>query len=850
MLQTGVHGATLGGGNDTPMTRDQEQEERRIGTVVAERYHVTELLGVGGMGAVYRAEDAADGGDVALKILRHRLGASDQASARFEREAFVGSKLVHPNCVGVSDFGRCDDGAIFMAMELLTGEPLGDIMTREGRIPWRRALRIARHVLAGLAHAHAEGIVHRDIKPDNIFIAERDGDPHFARILDFGIAKLLDGGPAITQAGVTVGTPEYLSPEQAVGDKLDGRSDLYSLSIVIYEMLTGRTPFRNEVVAKILVAHATHDVPAFAEIAPDLQIPEAVEALVRDGLTKRKADRIASAGDYIARIDQLLALSTDVEPPGLGTVLDGRYRLEALLGRGGMGAVYRASHIALGRPVAIKVLDPRLTDDEDARRRFEREAQATGKLRHPNCVAVTDYGATPDGGRFLVMELAEGLGLADALSTRPQMPVARAVHIVRHVLRGLAHAHTHGLVHRDLKPENIVLVDEAGDRDFAKILDFGLAKMVAGDDRVTRTGVVCGTPRYMAPEQILDRHLDGRVDLYALSTIFFEMLAGRTPFDHTETTGLLKQHLSAPIPRIGDITPGLVIPSAIEDVIRRGLAKRADERQENADAYLAELDRASPPSANETQEISMAEAIDTPPPPRSAATPPPVQARVVTPAPSVSLPPTKKRTSLLDRLPFTRNQLALLSAAAGLTVIVIIISIAVMTSDDDEDEPEAPPPVTEPNDPKGEPLGVTGVDAGIAAAWKTALAGKGDEAAASLRELKKTRAMDPNVAFALGRVYKRLGRPKQTIAAYREAMKLDRQLVSNPFLIRDIVGLLGTKAGWQPASRMLETEIGVPAISALQETAASHKSPRVRKRAAAVLTKLLPAAGGAAPTAP
>src|SRR5262245_25785965 len=167
--------------------------------------------------------------------------------------------------------------------------------------------------------------------------------------------------------------------------------------------------------------------------------------------------------------------------PLLGSVVDGRYRLDRLLGRGGMGCVYAGQHVAIGRPVAIKVLGPDLVSDDHARRRFEREAQASGRLRHANCIGVTDYGALPDGSPYLAMEPGEGRTPEQVLDTENRLSVDRAVRIMRHILRALAHAHAQGLVHRDLKPCNVMLVPEGGDSEFAKLLDFGLARLMAGD---------------------------------------------------------------------------------------------------------------------------------------------------------------------------------------------------------------------------------------------------------------------------------------------------------------------------------------------------------------------------------
>jgi serine/threonine-protein kinase len=292
-----------------------------IGRVLQGRYRVDAKIGAGGMGAVYRGEHVAIGKPVAIKVLHPRLGGSVEAGERFRREAFVGGKIGHANCVAVYDFGETEDGAFYLVMELLGGESLGDVLDREGRLPWRRALHIARHVLRGLGHAHDHGVVHRDIKPDNIFLARTEDDPDLAKLLDFGIAKLVGtGGATITQAGITVGTPAYLSPEQAFGSELDGRSDLYSLSVVLFEMLAGRTPFADRDLMAMLTAHAVADVPRIADVAPEADVPAGVEALVRDGLAKQPGDRVASAADYVARIDELLGRATIATPLPMAAV--------------------------------------------------------------------------------------------------------------------------------------------------------------------------------------------------------------------------------------------------------------------------------------------------------------------------------------------------------------------------------------------------------------------------------------------------------------------------------------------------------------------------------------------------
>jgi len=324
--------------------------EAWIGRVLDGRWRITDLIGAGGMGAVYRVQHATIGKPMAVKVLHARLGSKADFSKRFEREAQVGGKIGHPNCVAVSDFGTLEDGSFYLVMELLTGESLGDVLDREGRLPWRRALHIARHVLRGLGHAHDHGVVHRDIKPGNIFLAHTDDDPDFAKILDFGIAKLVgEAGTTITQAGITVGTPAYLSPEQAFGGELDGRSDLYSLSVVLYEMLTGRTPFADRDIVSMLTAHAVAEPPLMSDLAPDAGIPPQVEALVRHGLGKQPGDRIQSAAEYVALVDDLLGRvpvmsgtyvvpmtgyhhAMETPPPGAVTPLPGPARLPVVSG--------------------------------------------------------------------------------------------------------------------------------------------------------------------------------------------------------------------------------------------------------------------------------------------------------------------------------------------------------------------------------------------------------------------------------------------------------------------------------------------------------------------------------------
>ncbi len=300
-----------------PATADSQIPQ--IGDVLDSRYRITGVLGSGGMGCVYLAEHVSIKRPLALKLLHPEVGEIEEVSRRFEREAFAIGRVDHPNCVNVSDFGKLPDGTLYMVLELLDGVLLFDLLEREGRLDWKRALHIGRHVLSALAYAHDAGITHRDVKPENVILVEQDGDPDFAKILDFGIAKLHDDAKPdvdtglltndhkLTQAGVTIGTPTYIAPEQAYAQPIDGRADLYSLSVMLYEMIAGVPPFDADQVGALLRMHVSAVVPRFGEMAPDVHVPDAVEGLIRRGLEKNPDDRIGSAEEYIDRIDEIVA---------------------------------------------------------------------------------------------------------------------------------------------------------------------------------------------------------------------------------------------------------------------------------------------------------------------------------------------------------------------------------------------------------------------------------------------------------------------------------------------------------------------------------------------------------------
>jgi serine/threonine protein kinase len=308
-----------------------------VGRTLEGRYTLVGRLGAGSMGTVYRAKQHAMGREVAIKILRGDRATDETAKARFMREARANSLLASPNTVTVFDFGQSESGEFYLAMELLEGENLGQRLARVGRMPVAVAVDIARQALRSLSEAHAKGIIHRDLKPDNVFFARvltsANGvasagahGPHGAheeivKVLDFGIAKTFRTedepmGVVETQAGTVFGTPRYMSPEQAQGKPLGPTTDLYSLGVILYQMLTGRPPFTDNDAVVVMARHIKSDPKLPSEVAPDANIPRELEDVVMRALSKTPAERQASAdvfaGELLAALEAQSATSSGV----------------------------------------------------------------------------------------------------------------------------------------------------------------------------------------------------------------------------------------------------------------------------------------------------------------------------------------------------------------------------------------------------------------------------------------------------------------------------------------------------------------------------------------------------------
>ncbi len=675
-------------------------------------YVLLKPLARGGMGALYLAlSGPRDSAKLCVikTILPHL--ADKEYLQRFRDEAKVVVRLSHGNLVPVFDSGQVS-GEIYLAMDFVDGRDLRATWNRCAKkgvaFPIDVAAHIIKELARGLYYAHNFGdikLVHRDVSPPNVLLSY-SGE---VRLTDFGLAsstlKIEKTAP-----GIIYGKVSYMSPEQARGEPMDGRTDLYAAGIILWELLTGRQLFPSgrapgapkdqqtseELLRRVrnpeLVAPSRRagrvpaelDRIALKALAPDLKeryancedlrhdlarflaqtspatdstrVAKFLAELYDEDIAAERAERerlIIEARDWYtskhalpasAKTERLMAGDQDsVQPqsgaaasdspppeegrdkrltvpdvspvdvgtpdssPGLqgsqsvvGSVVGGRYFVRRLCGEGGMGRVFEAEHIDIGRRVALKILHPAYSQTPDLVERLRREARAASKISHPNVVDVTDSGTTPDGAFFFVMEYLEGIELGELIHREGKLDIRRTLHIGGQICRALQSAHDARVIHRDLKPENVLILTRDGQKDFVKVLDFGIAKSGEIDNldnerdshgdirrRLTHPGMTMGTPEYMAPEQAAGRPADPRSDIYAVGGLLYEMLSGKAPFEGANFMEILHKKatsMPAPLSNFRDD-----VPPALEALIMRSMAKEPDQRPGSMDEVAREL---------------------------------------------------------------------------------------------------------------------------------------------------------------------------------------------------------------------------------------------------------------------
>ncbi|HEV2843745.1 MAG TPA: protein kinase, partial [Thermoanaerobaculia bacterium] len=516
---------------------------------------------------------------------------------RFLREARASSALDHPNLCTVYEVDETGDGRLFIAMAFCEGETLKRKIER-GPLPFSEAASIAAQMAAGLGAAHAKGIIHRDVKPANVIVSPEGR----VKIVDFGIAKLEDQS-RLTRDGTAVGTAGYMAPEQIRGQEIGPPTDVWALGVVLYEMITGRTPFPGENDHEKIRGILSRDPEPLRTARPG--VPLELELIVQQALIKDPARRYSRAEEMRSDLLSLSGLTAAVpaddsdltireipstptqaralEEAGQGLV--GRtlahYKILEHVGGGGMGVVYRAEDLRLSRMVALKFLPPDLTRDPESKARFLQEARAASVLDHPNICTIHEVGETEDGRLYISMPCYDGETLRRRIERGP-LPIDEATDIAQQIARGLVKAHRGGIVHRDIKPANLMVTSDG----VVKILDFGLAKL-AGSIAITRTGSSVGTPAYMSPEQARGDDVDHRTDLWSLGVVLYEMVVGRRPFRGEHDQAVLYAILNERPKPLTQVR--LDAPPELERIVDGLLAKDPADRYPSVEGPLGDL---------------------------------------------------------------------------------------------------------------------------------------------------------------------------------------------------------------------------------------------------------------------
>ncbi|MBS1952971.1 MAG: serine/threonine protein kinase [Cyanobacteria bacterium SZAS-4] len=286
-----------------------------------------------------------------------------------------------------------------------------------------------------------------------------------------------------------------------------------------------------------------------------------------------------------------------VQDPLLGTTLAGNYEIQEVIGHGGMGVVYKARHALMDRIVAIKMLQAQLISDSMSVKRFQQESQSASRISHPNVITVYDFGISPSGQPFIVMDYLQGISLADVIKDEGQIGVERSIKILAQACDALDHAHKMGVLHRDVKPTNFVLINYDEEKDFVKVVDFGVAKLMNATpdgQRLTQAGEVCGSPVYMSPEQCTGAELDQRSDIYSMGIVVYETLTGKLPILGKTMVDTMSKHISEMPPTFQQARPDLYIPERLEQVVFKALAKDPNDRHQSMDELRIDLENAIP----------------------------------------------------------------------------------------------------------------------------------------------------------------------------------------------------------------------------------------------------------------
>lgn len=518
------------------------------GKVLSGRYRLGNLLGEGGMGYVYEATRVDNGQVLAVKLLKAGVAgrgqANDAADKRFEVEAQAAAALEHPGVVKVHEFLRDPDGFSLIAMERLYGSTF-DELRRAGKFADpQRVVELMAEVCEVLALAHSRGIVHRDLKPSNLYLHRLDRESSQVKVLDFGIAKILDRtGERLTSTGEFLGTLLYMAPELTAGHPVTTAADVYSLGVILFEALAGKVPFTGRSPMELIRVHSSMPAPALSTFRPE--ISDELEEVVARCLHKKPEGRFKNAGELATALRGLKVMRPVGESGGMtrtlkithasnwvGLVLDKTYEIHEWAAPGRFGSdVYRATHLRTGVDVAVRLWRTGSGSVRDCLLdAFKKEARTMG-IRHPNLIAVLDLGYN-DECVYVVTELVESISLRTLIGRKGGITQGVAVALIRGAVEALDALHARGIVSGGLSPETIRVAEGPGGPERLLITPFGLTNVRQLAALFVRQAVPGERDRsgdYIAPEQVGGATPDARSDLFSLGLILLEMLGGEVP---------------------------------------------------------------------------------------------------------------------------------------------------------------------------------------------------------------------------------------------------------------------------------------------------------------------------------
>jgi serine/threonine-protein kinase len=561
------------------------------GTILDGRYEILGPLGEGGMGAIYRASRPLLGDEVAVKVMRASFDAPSDGRQRFLRESRACAQLRHPNIVTILDFNVDPEGQPYMVMELLSGPSLREELELSGPMTPAAVAAILTPVASALQLAHDRGITHRDLKPANIVSHRYESGERVYKVIDFGLVSIKNAkaDQQLTDPNMFMGTIAYAAPEQIRGDPVESRSDLYTLGVIVYEMLTGRRPFVAQdqftLMNETLTALPVEPGKRRPGVSPE------IDAVVMRALSKDPGERFGSVTEFAKAFAAATGASPVITTASSETTLLARYELGEVLGRGRLGSsVYLGTHRALGIKVAIRIL--RRSEQpiwEPVRARFLIEAR-TLQVPHPNLLHVRDFGED-DRMVYVVTDYIVGPSLRDELRKEGTLPYSRVQTLLRQMLGATAALNARGGYVVGVNPEMIRLTLD-GQRDRLVMATAGIASVqdvLATMKEQELRGAEANEQElpYVPPEVLLGRELAPSADVFTSAVLAYQMMCETLPFKARSLPELIGQMLQRRPVEPASLNPD--VPARASAALMRALAADPAARFAHAGEFAAEL---------------------------------------------------------------------------------------------------------------------------------------------------------------------------------------------------------------------------------------------------------------------